>query len=438
MKSTRFSLIAAAFVAIFVSVAAFAGQVEIKLKDGSKWRGEVSDTVSLRYMQQGVDVPLDGKVLKIEPLYIVVEGIVAGAKKQVTIFRSDIASMRTTASADSSPDAASPKSADSTPKSDNSTSTTGKAADNTKAPGVFVLPMDGGVGSEFRHEEIQKLAEYIDKNYPPGQIIVLTINSNGGSSYETQLIGDTIRDLRKRHRVVAWIEKAISAGCQTAMYCNEIYFRTQGTAGSVTTWSGNFQAVRGEQLDRILEDFVSIAESNGYSKYIALSMKMNKYECSYDKDPVTGVVTFHGDLSGEFKLSTAEQNLCFNSSNALHCGFSDGTADTNEELAKFLDLPKWNEISDYGRRIAADWQRLCKQAAVELPLIANRLQYKNTSTGDPVVILGTRISLLNDAIRWWDRAPNICQSQGLPPKEILEREVAELKKNLADIKRNQR
>lgn len=425
---------------VLVIAANAASTVELKLKDGSKWRGEVGSHVQLRYLQQSVEVPLEGKLVKVESLYIVVDGMVAGARKQVTIFKSDIVSMTTIASSGDAPVTDASKPADTAkPVDTTSTSSTKPVKGDPTMPGVFVLPMEGTVGETFRHEEIQKLGEYIDKNYPPGQIIVLRISSNGGSSPETTRIGNVIRDLRTRHRVVAWIEKAISAGCQTAMYCNEIYFMTQGTAGSVTTWNpGSGQAVRGELLDKILEEFVNVAEENGYSRHIALAMKMNEFICTYDKDPTTGEVTFYGDMSGEFKLSDSNSNLCFNASNALHCGFSDGTADTNEELAKLLNLPKWNEIDDYGRKLAKDWQRTCEEANTELPLIFSRLQYKNTSTGDAIVILGTRIQLLQDALRWWDKCRNVCEMVGLPPKDVLEREITELKKQLADIRRAQR
>ena len=253
---------------------------------------------------------------------------------------------------------------------------------------------------------------------------------------EPTQIGKAVYEMRNRHRVVAWIEKAISAGCQTAMYCNEIYFMRQGTAGSVTTWSmGTGQAVRGPQLEKILQEFVEVAEANGYSKYIALSMKLNEYKCSYDKDPVTGEVTFYGDLSGEFKLSDENSNLCFNASNALHCGFSDGTADTPEQLAKLLNLPKWNEADDYGRRIARDWQRTCEKAKIEIPLAFERYKYKNRSTGDPVVIIGTHISITEDLIRWWSRCHNVCEMMGVPDPDDLEREVVRLRKQLADMRR---
>ena len=422
---------------LVMSAAALAGQaVEIKLKDGSRWRGEVNSTVQMTYMQQGVQVPLEGKLIKVEPMYVVVDGVVAGNRKQVTIFRSDIVTMTTVTAAVEGDAPATPTETTEPKPAQQKPAEHGKG-DPTQ-PGVFVLPLEGGVGETLRHEEIVKMTEYLDKNYGPGQIVVFLISSNGGSVAETEKIGNAIRDMRKRHRAVAWIDKAISAGCQTAMYCNEIYFMTTGTAGAVTAWNpGSGQSVKGEMLEKINEDFVRAAEENGYSRWIALSMKNNHYECSYDKDPETGEVTFYGDLSGKYVLSDANSNLCFNASNALHCGFSDGTADTTEQLAKLLNLPKWNEIDDYGRRIAKDWQRICDEAKAEIPLAAARYDYKDMGSGDPMVIIGTRIQIIEDLIRWWNRCPNVAQ-QMLPPKEELERDVVQLRKTLADMKRRSR
>ena len=138
---------------------------------------------------------------------------------------------------------------------------------------------------------------------------------------------------------------------------------TEGTAGAVTTWNpGSGQSIKGEDLERSMDHLVDIAKRSGYSEHIARSMKTNKAVCSYDKDSETGEVTFYGDETGEFLLSAEDQNLSFTSSSALHCGFSKGTVDTEEELAAALQLPKWHEVTDYGRRIAKEWLNTANRA----------------------------------------------------------------------------
>jgi hypothetical protein len=422
--------------ALMMATVAFAGStLQIKLKDGSTWRGNVNDSVELVFIEQGVQRTISGRVVKADEHYLKVETTIAGTLQEKVIFRTDVVHMKTLTG-----DAAIPAKATESKAADRqstvSVDSTKDVATEGQAQCVFVLPLRGGVGSTFRHEEIEMMGKEADK-HGPGQIIVLLVDSDGGSAYESQLIAETIFNIRNRHRVVAWVHKAISAGCQTAMCCSEIYFMTEGTAGSVTTWNpGTGQSIKGEELQKSMEHLAEIAERAGHNggRWIAYAMKTNTAMVSYDKDPVTGKVTFYNDLSGEKILSDANSNLCFNATNALDCGFSDGTADTEEDLARLLNLPKWCEVSDYGRRIAKQWEQTVEKAQEEIPLLAARYNYKGTGSGDAVEVLGTRIGIIQDLIRWHDRCPNVAQ-QMIPPKGQLERELSELRKQLADLKK---
>ncbi len=419
--------LALAMVAGPMPVATAGQSVEVRLKDGSKWRGEVDDIVEVGYYQQRIEVSLTGRITRAADLYIVVEGDIAGMIRQKTIFRDDVITMRTVTgeAADTSARRASGRSA-------RRDADTKEAGPESRKLGVFVLPLDGSVGEAFRHEEIKKIGEKADE-YGPGQIIVLLINTNGGSVLESQDIAETIFDIRERHRVVAWIQKAISAGCQTAMCCHEIYFMTEGTAGAVTTWDGVGNSIKGDDLEAAMDHLVDIAKRSGHSEHIARAMKTNKAMCSYDKDPATGEVTFYGDLSGRYVLSDANSNLSFTSSTALHCGFSKGTADTEEELARQLDLPQWYEKSNYGREIAERWQETVKRAHEEIPRLNAQLGYLSTS-GDQTERIGTVITIYQKFLRWHDRCPNVAE-QMLQRPEYYEREIAELRKQLADMRR---
>jgi hypothetical protein len=416
-----------------VTATALAGSVEIRLKDGATWRGAVNDTVEITVLEQGVEVPLTGTLIKAANLYLIVEAKIAGEVRQKTIFRDDIVKMRTV-----SGDAVEkPRTVQRRPKRpmktrDAASDDVPRTADGREL-GVFLLPMEGMVGESFRHDEIDKIGEIADE-HGPGQIIVLLINSNGGLVLESEHITESIWDLKERHRVVAWVKKAISAGCATAMVCDEIYFQSHGTAGSVTTISG-LSHIPEEQAQPGIDYLVEIARRSGYSEHIARSMKLKKYMCSYDKDEETGEITWYGDMSGEHILSSDEQNLTFNASNALKCGFSKGTADTEDDLAELLDLPRWHEISNEGRKMAKDWQDTVKRCKEEVPLLIQQRDYKNTSSGDPIVRLGTLIQINNKLIRWIDRCEWPCRLMGLPEKEYFERENEELRKQIADIRR---
>jgi hypothetical protein len=359
--------------ALMLTTFASAGQVEVKLKDGSRWRGEINDTVQLQIQQQGVSVPMEGKVVKVEKDYIVVDGTYAGQAMKKTIFKTDIVTMKTTSAA-ATADATTPEaSADASKPSVTTDIVAGKYDKN--AVGVFVLPMKGMVGEGFRSDEIKRLAEHCDQ-YGPGQIIVLEIESGGGLGIEMEKIHLTIAEIRKRHRVVAWIKEAISAAAATASNCNEIYFYTTGTLGAMTGFAGGV-SLQGEELQKWLTSAGNWMESGGRSRYIAEAMIDDEKLLSYDKDLATGEVTWHNDKSGAVVLSDEKTNLVFTATTATDSKFADGIADTPEQLAKLLNMPKWNEKDDYGRKISKEWLDLVDQAKEELPLLAARYQYKN-------------------------------------------------------------
>ena len=418
--------------------AAFAGNnVEVRLETGATWRGEMNDRVEVTYLDQGVEVTFTGELSKVSRLYIIVDGSIAGQIRSKTIFRADIVEMNDAKAASAGSEEATRRDKTDRNKSREELLEAGPRDTDGNSLGVFFLPLEGGVGETMRHNEILMIGEHADK-FGPGQTIVLKIKSNGGLVIEALDIERAIEDVKKRHRVVAWIEKAISAGCSTAMSCDEIYFMTEGSAGSVTTLAGG-QSLSGAEAERHVEDFVRLAKKNGYSEHIARAMKLNKYMCSYDKDPVTGEVTFYGDESGEFILSRADQNLSFNANNALHSGFSRGTADTMEELAELLGYPSYHEIDDYGRRIAKSWQDTFQRAQKEVPVLMQRLNYEGTGSGDPVETLGRAIKNLEKLRRWVIRLERSAMMVGLPMEtEPIDRQIEQLRKQLAALRRSRR
>jgi hypothetical protein len=425
----RNTLVASLFLSI--AAAAIAGQtVELRLKDGTRWKGEISDYIELTVNQNGVEVPVTGRLLRIADWFITVEMDYAGEIRNKTIFRNDILTCRTVGGSDrdASMDMSRSRATDTRDAED--------AVDviDPNQPGVFVLPLKKMVGVEFRHQEMEKVAEEADK-YGPGQIIVLLIDSGGGSVVEMEKIHRTLSDIKRRHRLVAWIKQAISAACATAMHCDEIYFMKEGTAGAMTAFnSGTGQAWKDEQLEEWMRRAGDWMEQGGRSRYIAEAMIHAPMLLSYDRDPDTGDVTFHPDLSGAVVLSDEEQNLVFNSSVALDCKFSDGTADTEEQLAELLDLPAWHEKSEYGRKISEEWVELVKKAQDECRRLNAQLSYLGTGSGDQVEIIGKRIQIFEKMIKWQDRAPNAVQGR-VPPKEQLKREIKELRRQLANMKK---
>ena len=300
---------------------------------------------------------------------------------------------------------------------------------------VFVLPLEGTVGVGLRNEEMEKLEKIAD-TFGPGQIFIIRINSNGGLVIEGDEINVTLSRIKQKHRLVAWIEKAISGGAFTGMHADEIYFTPEGSLGSITMMSGSTEVTQAR--DPWKERVAEVAALGGRDPQIGRAMVYSEEELSYDKDEKTGKVTFYPSLKGKYVLSKKGENLTLNATNALHCGFSDGTASTEAELFKLLDLndPERFEPNDAGHKIYKEYQALIKRAQEEVPLLMRKLQIEGTGSGDQRVILQSRIRNAQKLIDWIDRAPDVMQYELNVPvsaKEEIQKQIAEMRRELARL-----
>ncbi|MBI1304160.1 MAG: hypothetical protein GC172_10290 [Phycisphaera sp.] len=412
------------------SLPAFAA--DVKLPNGAVWRGEVGAQVRATYTQGNREVTIEGTVVRIDKSLIVIEIDEGGRAVRRTIVNFDLKKLETIDAKTAAAGATAPGAGAAT----GSTAAGGASAataEDKKVPNIIVLPWEGTVGIGARHDEIEEIGKYADK-YGPGQIIVLLIDSPGGLVIEGDKIHETIKDLKKRHRVVAWIKKAISAGAFTALHCDEIYFMRVGALGAITMFAGT-QSIQGAELAAWLEKVGEVCRMGGRPAVVGQAMVTNPIECSYDRDE-NGNITWYSTMEGKYDLSDATENLTLNAENAEHSKFSDGTADTVEELAKLLQLKEWREASDEGRRLHARWQRTIKEAMAAKPLLMN--DYQNPAGSDPIVRAGNQIRAITEILKWYDRCYPVMvyEAPNLPPdKKILEEELERLKREVARMRK---
>ncbi|MCZ6851797.1 MAG: hypothetical protein O7F17_09165, partial [Planctomycetota bacterium] len=154
-----------------IAAAALGGEaVQIRLNDGSRWRGEISDYVELKILQQGIEVVFQGRMVAAAAYHVTIEGDIAGETRRKTVFKNDILSIRTIQAQEAGAvhsDSARPTRPAGAVK---------EATPNDRTPGVFVLPLKGQVGTEIRYNEIEMIGEEADK-YGTGQIIILLIDT---------------------------------------------------------------------------------------------------------------------------------------------------------------------------------------------------------------------------------------------------------------------
>jgi hypothetical protein len=420
--------------------AATAEQYELTFSNGSSWRGDDGAMVDVVFNEQGIEQSITGVIKKIDgrPGFqiVFIRGQIAGREATKGIFAPDIVSMKAAGGTDASTKSAADATTSGSKKSDpgNSDGNPSKPATTTMGndgylksskPGVFFMPWEGPVGIEARHDEIKAIIEEADK-YGPGQIIVLQINSPGGLVIEGDKIHETLKDVKQRHRVVAWIKEAISAAAFTSLHCDEIYFMKVGAMGSAVMYAGQ-TAISGGELDAWLQKFSEVADIGGRDPIIARCMVTRTAMASYDKDEDTDKVTIYPDMQGEFKLSDDKNVLTLNAMNAMDCGYADGIADTTDELAVLLDLPEWHEVNDSGRKIHERWQRNVKQCRARIPRLQAELQ-RNPEKA---------ITLLKELLGWYNRCyPVLVYEMGLPPDpDPIRRQIEELRRQRA-LQRN--
>jgi len=350
----------------------FAEPVELTLPDGTIWQGETGEQISLVINKGRKKSTIEGTLTRNAGQFIVVT---TSSRDQV-IFISDIDSILT----DNKP--SSNASEEGETKDDNIVSSPSQKPAEKVIPkagnlakGVFLLPLDGGVGDIIRSTEIREIAEHADK-FGPGQIIILDINSPGGAVLTGVQMRDLLYDIRKRHRVVAWVDMAISGGAFLAFCCDEIYFRRSSNLGSITMWSGNFQGAAEPEMSAWITQLEGVLAKTSRTPLFAAPMVIVGAKLSFNIDEETGEITYFNTTEGEHILSDGKsvQILSVTAAQAEHCGLSDGTADTVEELAVLLDLDEWNEIDDYGRKLANDWKRLRERATDEIKQLFQEFQ----------------------------------------------------------------
>lgn len=312
-------------------------------------------------------------------------------------------------------------------------------------PKVFLLPFEGTVGSYAREEEIRAVAEVADQ-YGDGQIIVLLVDSPGGLVAEGDEISVTLRQIQKRHRLVAWIRSAISAAAFTSFHCREIVFMNSGELGAITMFRGaDNTSAEGAELAAWVEEVGNAAESGDHSRELAEAMVTNSELCSYDPAEGDKGPVIYGTLEGKVVLSTEQENLTINATTAKDCGFSIGTANTEEELATLLGLPRWYETTDDGRTIHQKWHRKLERAAEVLPDLMARAFGGRGASSDPIKSMNVRLSAIRAIIKWAkDLGTHTWAVIGrdvgtnLPPLEYLEMQERDLSEQLARMRANQR
>ena len=218
-------------------------------------------------------------------------------------------------------------------------------------------------------------------------IVVLVVDSGGGAVAAIEGIMESIDDMKKDFRVVAWIRSAISGAAFTAMNVEEIYFMTSGHLGGNVAFSSNgrsAKAMDGRGLNWILEIGEKVSRNGRLDIGIMKAMQIFG-ELTADIDE-NGDVTWYwyeeddealdddDRLRGQHMVSPKDMILTFNSVDALRFKVSRGTADTKQELAELMGATEWVEVGHDAEERQVELRNKTARAESRLQIEYNKFQ----------------------------------------------------------------
>lgn len=97
-------------------------------------------------------------------------------------------------------------------------------------PSYVLLPVEGVIGIDISGNAFQTGLEQALQMQP--QIIVIFIDSDGGSISELEKMEDALAEVPPGVRKIAYVKKAFSAAAVLAMSCQQIYIKPDGVIGA--------------------------------------------------------------------------------------------------------------------------------------------------------------------------------------------------------------
>jgi membrane-bound serine protease (ClpP class) len=175
-------------------------------------------------------------------------------------------------------------------------------------------------------------------------VVVLEVDSGGGSTEEAQKIIDLIGHT-KGVRFVAYVKKAFSAAAIISLSCKEIYLEKGGTFGGAVSFAmtATGPADIGEKFQSIWRATCrSAAEIGGHQTLLAEGM--------VDKEIDIQIVSDGGKASvregvGPTMLKRKGKILTMTAQESLDCGLAAGIAESYDELGQKLGVGKWTKPS---------------------------------------------------------------------------------------------
>ena len=231
-----------------------------------------------------------------------------------------------------------------------------------EGPGYCGIPLIGEIGVEVTAMAL-KSSLMEARKYKPDYII-LVINSNGGLVTERDRIVAVLRE-NQDLKIIAYVQKAMSAAAIIALACPDLYFAPDGQIGAAVSYrqtpNGTPQIIEEKYLSAIRAAERSASELGRRSELWSRGMSDGDVELSVMLDSEHGREILEGHPNGSKLIKRKGQILTMTGREAVEWGMASGMAASVEGLKEPLKLKAWHNEDKRPWQMMADSGRIARQ-----------------------------------------------------------------------------
>jgi hypothetical protein len=212
-----------------------------------------------------------------------------------------------------------------------------------------------------------------------------------------------------------------------------MYYTSLGEVGSCTGYQGsptNPLSPAGQQV--MIDEMEKVLARSSRTPYLAACMFRLHRWLTYDKDPITGEITYYDTVGGEgeFQLSTGN-NITLSANQAFDAGLSDGIANTEDELLALLHLED-AEINRHGEELFHSWKKSVQEFKDTINEVYVLFQYGDQRANTEKKMINSQIKAGEKLLKWSKKLGEVALYNGLDEERVkmIERQILDLRRAL--------
>lgn len=276
-------------------------------------------------------------------------------------------------------------------------------------PVYYRIPLRGTVGRTFVASILEKALDDAATRSPT--VVVLEIDSSGGSIAEVPGLIDIITRHNKSLRIVVCVKSAMSAAAITALCVEDIYMQKGATIGAAVAFkltpAGTPANINEKMQSAWRARCRSAAEMGKHSPLLADGMT--------DSSTSIYLRTTDGRPSLSSKPEPGSQRfkepgkvLAMTASEAVRCGLARGEVADFDDLGKVMGFTKWTECKGTGEAWVEWLEKRLEVGSKEWKVVESQfdkaMSVATANDPGPYEYAGTDA----DSVKTWNVRSNLC------------------------------